>query len=141
MHGNWLFWVRRLHLYLSVFFAPLLLLFVITGWAQTMGYVNWGSTMWRVSEIHKAQYFPTSDTGTLGKLRISGQTGTSKGAKIQPTSPMKWLVVAMSMALVISISLGIILAFTMVRNRIPVWIALTLGIATPVLLLAFAHIK
>jgi hypothetical protein len=47
----------------------------------------------------------------------------------------------MCVALIISISLGLFLAFTVVRNRIPVWIALILGIVTPVLLLAAGHVK
>src|SRR6266481_1509729 len=29
-------WLRRLHTFLGVFFSPLLLLFVITGWWQTV---------------------------------------------------------------------------------------------------------
>ena len=45
----------------------------------------------------------------------------------------------MSIALLISIFLGLILAFTMVRNRLPVILALILGIATPVFLLVLAH--
>jgi preprotein translocase subunit SecE len=145
MRGKWLLWVRRAHLYLSVFFAPLLLLFVITGWAQTVGFARHDdgslSLMEKLSDVHKNQFFPTDNSSTTnGKAMWSfaGQTGTENS---RITWPTKWLVVAMCIALIISISLGLILAFTMVRNRIFVWIALILGVATPVLLLAVAHVK
>lgn len=129
MRGKWLLWVRRCHLYLSVFFAPLLLLFVITGWWQTVvprtkkpyGYQPW--LIEKLSDIHKSQYYPG-----FGKTSLSSFS-------------FEVLVVAMCIALTISISLGLVLAFTTVRNRIPVLIALMLGIATPVLLLALACLK
>ena len=127
MRGKWLLIVRRTHLYLGVFFAPLLLLFVITGWWQTVtvnrnkGIGANAYFMNKLSDIHIAQYYP-----------IAGSHHFS-------TWMFKTLVVAMCIGLILSLVLGITLAFTMVRNRIPVWIALTLGIAVPVLLLALAH--
>lgn len=142
MRGKWLHWVRRFHLYLSVFFAPLLLLFVITGWAQTTGFVNSTVLMRELSAVHKDQYFSIGGYRANGKWTFAGQTGTgTKNSTQRITWPTKLLVVAMCIALITSISLGLILAFTMVRNRIPVWIALILGVATPVLLLAVAHLK
>ena len=142
MKGRWLQWIRRIHLYLSVFFTPLLLLFIITGWAQTVGF-DQTSIMKNFSEVHTRQYFPMTRTihGAKGeKLTLAGQTGTSKSGRQIMIWPTKWLVVAMCVSLMVSISLGLVLAFTMVRNRIPVWIALILGVATPVLLLALAHV-
>ena len=147
MNGKWLLLVRRTHLYLSVFFAPLLLLFVITGWAQTMDFDHATTLMQRLSKVHTSQYFPT-DSGSIRKQvfttnrgwDFAGQTGTRDDGK-RMTWPTKWLVTAMCVALLVSISLGLILAFTMVRNRIPVWIALIFGVATPVLLLSLAHMN
>ena len=141
MNGQWLPWIRRIHLYISVFFAPLLLLFIITGWAQTVGET---SLMKNFSEVHTGQYFPVTRTlyGAKGeKLTIASQTGTAKSGPQIMIWPAKWLVVAMCISLMVSVALGLVLAFTMVRNRIPVWIALILGIATPVFLLALAHVK
>jgi hypothetical protein len=135
MRGKWLLLVRRLHLYLSVFFAPLLLLFVVTGWAQTMGFVRSSVLMEQLSRVHTSQYFPTA-IETTKRFGGPGRGGKNPRAV---SGPMKLLVVAMSVALIISIALGLALAFTMVKNRIPVWIALILGVATPVLLLALAH--
>jgi len=136
MRGKWLLLVRRAHLYLSVFFAPLLLLFVISGWAQTMDFDHSTSFMERLSKVHTEQYYPLSITN--GKPSFDGHTDA---ASKKITLPTKWFIAAMCVALITSISLGLVLAFTMMRNRIPVWIALIFGIATPVLLLALAHVK
>ena len=138
MRGRWLLLVRRLHLYLSVFFAPLLLLFVVTGWAQTTGLAHSSSLMARLSEVHKDQYYPASEADTDNKKHffLGGKTGRNTSTVL-----VKRLVAMMCAALIISIALGMVLAFTTMRSRIPVWISLILGIATPVLLLALAHVK
>ena len=138
MRGKWLLLVRRLHLYLSVFFAPLLLLFVITGWAQTMGFVNSTSVMRSLSRVHMNQYYPTPGANGPNEKGLKFSFKGKGGGNF--TWPTKWLIVAMCVSLLVSISLGLILAFTMVRNRIPVWIALILGVATPVLLLTLSHL-
>jgi len=141
MNGQWLRLIRRIHLYISVFFAPLLLLFIITGWAQTVGET---SLMKNFSEVHTGQYFPTTRTiyGANGEeLTIASQIGTAKSGRDLMIWPTKWLVVAMCISLMVSVSLGLVLAFTMVPNRTPVWIALILGIVTPILLLALPHVK
>jgi hypothetical protein len=165
MRGPTLLIVRRLHLYLSVFFAPLLLLFVVTGWAQTMGFDRSSPLLSRLSQVHEHQTFnlqqqkgggqrfreggPQFGGGAPGAegagprfeggAQRFGEAGRGGGRAIN--LPMKWLVVAMSIALIISIGLGLVLAFTMVRNRLPVVLALILGILTPVALLALAQPK
>ncbi len=145
-----------MHLYLSVFFAPLLLLFVITGWAQTMDFDHATPLLSRLSQVHLHQTFslperkgdgprfgPGGPRLGEGDPRL-GPGGPRFGGARRPgpgemNAPMKWLIAAMSVALIVSISLGLVLAFTMVRNRLPVWIALILGIATPVALLAIGQ--
>jgi hypothetical protein len=92
----------------------------------------------KLSDIHISQYYPTPNANN--RYAVIGHTQTDKHHRIV-TWPVKWLVVTMCIALITSISLGIVLAFTMVRNRIPVWIALILGIAVPVLLLTLAHVQ
>jgi hypothetical protein len=143
MNGKWLQLIRRIHLYLSVFFAPLLLLFVITGWAQTTGFGSSFPLMENLSKVHTGQYYPTTNcvTSKTGKWSFAGQTGTAKNSKETTTWPIKRLIAVMCMALIISISLGLVLAFTVVRNKIFVCIALILGIAVPALLLVLPHLK
>jgi hypothetical protein len=146
MHGKLLLLIRRTHLYLSVFFAPLLLLFIITGWAQTMDFDHSSTLMERLSKVHTKQYFPTDNSFDRKQIFTTAPGSPETGQKESGnnvkklTWPIRWLVAAMCVALIVSISLGLILAFTMVRNRLPVLIALILGIATPILLLALAHV-
>jgi hypothetical protein len=150
MRGKVLLAVRRAHLYLSVFFAPLLLLFVVTGWAQTMDFDHSTALMQKLSRIHTKQYFPTEAgperkavyttiTAIGGSAPNVGEVKGTKNTAQRATWPMKWLIATMCLALLTSITLGLLLAFTVVRNRAPVWIALIFGVITPVALLALAH--
>jgi hypothetical protein len=136
MRGKILLLVRRVHLYLSVFFAPLLLLFVVTGWAQTMDFDHSSAFLGRLSQVHTRQFYPVgpATTDARGEIRVPG--GKEESGY---TVPMKWLVAAMSVALIISILLGLVLAFSMARLRFPSLIALILGVGIPFVLLALAH--
>jgi hypothetical protein len=117
--------LRRLHLYLGVFFAPLLLFFILTGWYQTL-YPNRlkspsdaESLVQKLQTVHVDQIYPTSREVE------------------HPASPklFKTLVVVMSVAMVITVALGVYLAFKSLRPRWPVWLSLALGISVPVLAL------
>lgn len=115
--------IRRLHLYLGCFFAPLLLFYVLTGWIQTVSVdrrkglgeaANWID---RLKSVHVDQIYPTeSAMGYSPKL-------------------FQILVVLMSIALVISVLLGVVLAFKTVRQRWLVWLSLVMGFLVPVLVL------
>lgn len=115
--------LRRLHLYLGCFFAPLLLFYVITGWYQTVTLdrrkgigeaENWVDKM---RSVHVDQIYPTeSAAGFSPKL-------------------FQLLVVLMSVALLVTVVLGVVLAFRSLRLKWPVWLSLGLGILVPILVL------
>jgi len=115
--------LRRVHLYLGCFFAPLLLFYVATGWYQTVnpdrrkGVGDSTDLISRLSRVHVEQYYPTESA-----------TGYS-------TFFFRLLIVLMAIALITTVSLGIVLAFRTSRNKWPVWFSLSLGIALPVILL------
>jgi len=115
--------LRRVHLYLGCFFAPLLLFYVATGWYQTVnpdrrkGVGDSSDLISRLSRVHVEQYYPTESA-----------TGYS-------TFFFRLLIVLMAIALITTVSLGIVLAFRTSRNKWPVWFSLSLGIALPVILL------
>jgi|SRR5204863_3648365 len=115
--------LRRVHLYLGCFFAPLLLFYVATGWYQTVnpdrrkGVGDSSDLISRLSRVHVEQYYPTESA-----------TGYS-------TFFFRLLIVLMAIALITTVSLGIVLAFRTSRNKWPVWFSLGLGIALPVILL------
>src|SRR5690349_4084082 len=103
--------LRRIHTYLGCFFAPLLLFFVLTGWYQTVN--------------HDRLKSPGEAETLLQKLRTVhvDQIYPSDREIMRPSSPhlFQYLVVAMAVALVITLILGVILAFRSTRTRWPVW--------------------
>ena len=115
--------IRRLHLYLGCFFAPLLLFYIATGWYQTVNpdrRKNPGeadSWVARFRSIHVDQIYP------------------SEHANSYSPALFRWLVVLMALALIITAALGIFLAFRTLRQRALVWVSLGLGILVPVILL------
>src|SRR5687767_10439198 len=103
--------IRRWHLFLSCFFAPLLLFYVITGWYQTLS-VNRNKSLGeqetfaaKLTSVHVDQIYPSP-----------------KAESYSPTL-FKWLVVTMSIALIITIALGMVLAFTVGRPKWAVWVS------------------
>ncbi len=117
--------LRRSHLYLGVFFTPLLLFFLGTGWYQT---------------TNPDRLKSPGDAETLGqKFRVvhTDQIYPTNRERSRPSSPKAFqvLVTVMSAALAITTFIGVFLAFRTVRQIWPVAVALVLGIGIPVLLL------
>ena len=119
--------LRRIHLYLGCFFAPLLLFFVSTGWYQTMRVDRQKrpaeAETWidRLTSVHKDQLFPTESAAGYS------------------TTFFKALVVSMCVALILTVLIGVILAFRTLRVRWPVWLSLALGILFPIVALWFGQ--
>jgi hypothetical protein len=91
--------LRRLHLYLGCFFAPLILFFAISG-------------TWQVSFAHH----PTSGGEPSPRLALLSTLHTGRGLKVAETptlssQPMRYFVTAMAVALVVTVGLGVIMAF------------------------------
>ena len=125
MRGKWLQRVRQVHTWLGVFFSPLLLLFIITGWWQTFvsdddkDKGSFNSIMGKFSNIHTDDYFER----TGGGRHASGH--------------FKILVACMAVALIFTILLGLALAC---QNRKTFWriaLAFLLGILVPAMILYF----
>jgi hypothetical protein len=115
--------VRRWHLYLSCFFAPLLVFYIATGWYQTFN-VNRNKNLAEAEDL-------------VSKLRSVhvDQIYPSKTAESYSPKMFKWLVVVMSISLIATIALGIFLAFTVGRPKWAVWLSLLLGVLLPILFL------
>jgi hypothetical protein len=115
--------LRRLHLYLGVFFAPMLLFFILTGWYQTAypdrrkSVFEANAVMDRLRAVHAEQTFPVAHANSYSTLAF------------------RWLIYAMSGALVITLVLGIVLAFRTMKQKWIVWMMLLLGFAVPALCL------
>ncbi len=115
--------LRRLHLYLGVFFTPLLVFYIATGWYQTVnidrrkGIGEAEGIVDKMVSVHVDQVYPTETAVGWNPL------------------PFRVLVVAMSLALLVTIALGMVLAFRSTARRWPVWLSLGVGILLPLLLL------
>lgn len=118
--------MRRLHLYLGCFFAPLLLLFVVTGTAQMFG-------------LHRAwknsTYTPPAALFYASELHTRQGLGMSEDGRREPNRPFRVLVVAMAIGLSTAILSGIAMALRATRPQWLVWATLAAGALFPVLLL------
>jgi len=127
VRGNWLRRVRQIHTWLGVFFSPLLLLFVITGWWQTFvpdedrdkGTGFFSTMMAKFSTIHTDNYFPRG------------------GGSHQASELFKVLVGGMAVALILTILMGLALASQNSRKLGWTALAFLLGILVPALVLYF----
>ena len=123
-------YLRRWHTYLGVFFAPLLLFFVLTGWLQT-AYPNRSKNYSdAISFLQKARVLHTDDIFPV------------EGDARRRVSPVyfKYLVYAMAVGLAGTIAMGVYLAFRSVRNKWVVVMSLALGVLVPVLALWLGHV-
>lgn len=124
MRGKWLLLARRAHLFMGVFFSPLLLMFIVTGWWQTVTTDEereregglFHDLIKKFSSVHTDSEFPLANHH-------------------HSTLPMKILVVTMCVALICSILLGLCLAWHAFKNKWLAALAFILGILVPVVLL------
>ncbi len=115
--------IRRIHLFLGCFFAPLLLFYVSTGWYQSV-------TLRRNKGVGEADDWP----GRLRSVHVD-QIYPTESANAYSPWLFRALVVTMAVALIVTIVLGVILAFRSIRQRWMVWLSLGLGLLVPVLFL------
>jgi hypothetical protein len=116
-------WVRRWHLFLSCFFAPLLLFYVATGWYQTL-HTNRNKALGEQDDL----------VSKLTSVHVDQIYPNKKAESFNPKA-FQVLVVVMSISLIVTIGLGMVLAFTIGRPKWAVWLSLVLGVLLPVILL------
>ena len=121
--------MRNIHLYLGCFFAPLLILFLITGCWQTFG-------------LHKSSKTPGGYKAPALVRSFSqihtDQRWTSDNVRPQPSVVFRYLLILMSIGLLVTTVLGIVMAFKYTRPWM-VWACLVLGVFIPFLLLWMAR--
>ncbi|HEV8544066.1 MAG TPA: hypothetical protein VGR78_16870 [Verrucomicrobiae bacterium] len=116
--------VRKLHLYLSVFFAPLLIFYVGTGWYQTL-----------TTQRNKALGEQDTFAAKLTSVHVDQIYPKQNAVGEYSTTLYKTLVVVMSICLLVTIALGLYLAFRSSRRLWPVWLSLGMGFLLPILFL------
>src|ERR1035441_4643079 len=120
--------MRNIHLYLGVFFAPLLLFFLISG-------------SWQTFNLHEAGksggYVPPAIIKSLSQVHKDQRWVDGKRVP-KSSKPFRCLVILMSTGILITTILGIIMAFKYTRPWM-VWGCLLMGTAVPCFLLWMAH--
>ena len=124
--------IRSLHLYLGCFFAPLIILFILSGVIQTLGFDH-------------DKYGPLDPATGKAELvykspdivKIMKTMHTNHGYKtfsFQTNALYMYFVVAMAFGLLITIILGIVMAFKY-TNPALVWWVMAAGIIAPIALI------
>lgn len=146
MRPNTLRTLRRYHHYLGLFFAPMILLFSVSGALQTFrlqearGYggtpPNW--IVWLAS-VHKDQGPPRAPRADKPKAPGEAAKPRSEGERAGPKRPsplpLKIFVVALAIALAFSTITGVVIALS-IRSMRRVSIALLVaGTVVPIALL------
>ncbi|MET0569601.1 MAG: hypothetical protein ABWZ74_11030 [Hyphomicrobiaceae bacterium] len=142
--------MRRIHLYIGVFFTPAILLFALSGALQTFRLQEekgYGGTppawiVWMAS-VHKDSSMPR-DRGTEHKDRrpAASVVKTADASSNPPPAhkgpsrlPMRAFVVLLSIGLIISSSLGVAIALNNKTTRRASFLALFAGTVLPLLLM------
>ena len=116
--------LRQLHLYLGCFFAPLVAFFAFTGILQT----------YRLHEAPKNQPPPPAWIKTLATVHKDQRV-----ARGETPTAMKIITAAMGVALILTMALGVVMAFKLGRSRLAVVGCLVLGTVIPVAVVWLAH--
>jgi uncharacterized iron-regulated membrane protein len=140
--------VRQWHFYLGVFFAPLIMLFALSGALQTFRLQEekgWGSEppAWIVTigSVHRDSKLPTPKPAAE-QDHDAPKPAVAKPAPQRPPGPnklpMQILMVALSVALMFSAPLGVMIALNNRQTRQTSLIMLAAGTVVPVALLLLA---
>lgn len=116
--------IRQLHLYLGVFFAPLIIFFAFSGALQTFS-------------LHESPKGSTSQPSawivTLAEVHKDQRTVHAAGAR--SSVALKWFIALMALGLIATSLLGISMAFKFNRDLRVIWGLLALGVILPLALL------
>ncbi|HEY6189525.1 MAG TPA: hypothetical protein VIW80_17870 [Pyrinomonadaceae bacterium] len=116
--------IRQIHFYLGVFFAPIIILFALSGALQTF----------RLQESPKGStYTPPAWIVKLADVHKDQRASHEPGSR--RSIPLQWFVVIMSLGLISTSLLGIYLAFKYNYDRRLVIALIILGFIIPIVLL------
>lgn len=112
------FWLR-VHRYLGVFCAPLLILFAVSGAAQ----------VWRLHQQRKnSSWRPPAALVAMADFHMAEGLGATTQAKL-----FRWTIVGAAAFLLVAVLIGLAAAFKLAPRKMPVFLTLLLGAALPLL--------
>lgn len=135
--------IRQMHVYVSVFVAPSLLFFALTGALQTFRIPDQKTApvlIQKLARVHKDDVFAVE--GHKHGPPPPGPSAAAKPKEIRPpsknsTTGLKWFFTAVSVGIGLTTVFGLWMALAHSRRKAVLWAILAAGIAAPVLLLAF----
>jgi hypothetical protein len=134
--------IRQLHVYVSVFVAPTLLFFAITGALQTFRIPDQKTApvlLVKLARLHKDDVFaPKPVRPKRPEGAAAGKPAEPRPPKAEPkasTTVLKWFFSMASLAIAISTLLGLWMALAYHKRRAVMWALLIAGAAAPVLIL------
>ena len=117
--------LRKVHLYLSCTCAPLLFFFILSG-------------CWQTFMLHRRpkdnSYRPPAIVSMLSRVHTNQGLPPGSGESIYAT-PFRILVLLIAAGLMLTIALGVIMAFRVTPQSRPVWMCLASGAIMPILIL------
>ena len=117
--------IRQIHFYLGVFFAPVIIIFALSGALQTF----------RLQDAPKGGGTYTPPAWIVRLADFHKDQRPAHGAGVRRSLPLQWFVVLMSVGLIGSTILGIVLAFKLNRDKRVVLGLIVLGLVIPLGLL------
>ena len=133
--------IRRLHAYASVFVAPSLLFFAMTGALQTFRIPDRPDAsvlLQKLARVHRDDVFAMKPARPKkpedAKLAEAGPP--EKAAPKASTERLKWFFAITSIMIIITTLMGLWMALAYSRQKLLMWILLLAGAAAPVLILA-----
>jgi hypothetical protein len=136
--------IRQLHVWISVFVAPSLLFFALTGALQTFRIPDEKAApvlIQKLARVHKDDVFavkPARPRKPEGASRDKAKAEKPPEAKPTPkrsTEVLKWFFATVSVAIALTTLLGLWMALTYGRQKLVIWILLLAGAAAPILIL------
>jgi hypothetical protein len=106
--------LRNLHLYLGCIFAPMLLFFAVSGIWQMLGLSRKGGLLAWLSTIHTSAQWKNGESLTSG--------------------PMMFFVLMMTLAFILTVILGVVMALKHTRSKWAVIGCLIFGVVFPLIL-------
>jgi uncharacterized membrane protein YcjF (UPF0283 family) len=135
--------IRQLHVYVSMFIAPSLLFFAVTGAFQTFRIPDRKDApvvLQKLARAHKDDIFalkpaPPPKRPVAGKAEEKPKAEAAKPKTKLGTTLVKWFFVLVSIALVLTTGFGVWMALAYHRQKALLFAVLVVGAAIPILLL------
>jgi hypothetical protein len=129
--------LRQLHVYLSVFVAPSLIFFALTGALQTFRIPDRSDApvvVQKLARVHRDSVFAAKARPAPAQRSVPKAPAPPKSKPPLATTILKWFFVVVSLGMTASAVLGVWMAVAHHREKALMWGLLAAGTAFPVLL-------